>query len=207
MAGNTRSEKSAKNLIYGVGAQSASILLNFVIRIVLVRQVGILSVSLNGLFTEVIAMLSLAEMGVGSAITYSLYKPLAARDEKRIVKLMNLYKTAYRNIAFAVLAAGLCLVPFIQNIVSKVDVPDNYIRLVFVLFLIQTASSYLFSYKSALLNADQNVYLVSKITTIVKIAAEIVNIGLLFMFQNSLALSCYGSFGGGGGQYCNLRSG
>ena len=164
MAGNTRSEKSAKNLIYGVGAQSASILLNFVIRIVLVRQVGILSVSLNGLFTEVIAMLSLAEMGVGSAITYSLYKPLAARDEKRIVKLMNLYKTAYRNIAFAVLAAGLCLVPFIQNIVSKVDVPDNYIRLVFVLFLIQTASSYLFSYKSALLNADQNVYLVSKIT-------------------------------------------
>lgn len=186
MAGNTRSEKSAKNLIYGVGAQSASILLNFVIRIVLVRQVGILSVSLNGLFTEVIAMLSLAEMGVGSAITYSLYKPLAARDEKRIVKLMNLYKTAYRNIAFAVLAAGLCLVPFIQNIVSKVDVPDNYIRLVFVLFLIQTASSYLFSYKSALLNADQNVYLVSKITTIVKIAAEIVNIGLLFMFQNYL---------------------
>ena len=74
-------------------------------------------------------------MGVGSAIVYSLYKPLAERDEKKIVKLMNMYKTAYRNIALAVFGIGLCLVPFIQNIVTKVDVSDGYIRLVFVLFL------------------------------------------------------------------------
>ena len=60
--------------------------------------------------------------------------------------LMNMYKTAYRNIALAVFGIGLCLVPFIQNIVTKVDVSDGYIRLVFVLFLTQTASSYLFSY-------------------------------------------------------------
>ena len=97
---------------------------------------------------------------------------------------MNMYKTAYRNIALAVFGIGLCLVPFIQNIVTKVDVSDGYIRLVFVLFLTQTASSYLFSYKSSLLNADQKVYIVSKVTTIVKIVAEIINIILLFVFHN-----------------------
>lgn len=180
----TRSEKSAKNLLYGVISQFVSVAFTFIVRIVLVRQIGILSVSLNGLFTEVIAILSLAEMGVGSAIVYSLYKPLAERDEKKIVKLMNMYKTAYRNIALAVFGIGLCLVPFIQNIVTKVDVSDGYIRLVFVLFLTQTASSYLFSYKSSLLNADQKVYIVSKVTTIVKIVAEIINIILLFVFHN-----------------------
>lgn len=184
MAGNTRSEKSAKNLLFGILSQFVTVAFTFIIRVVLVRQIGILSVSLNGLFNEVIAMLSLAEMGVGSAIVYSLYKPLAEKNEKKIVKLMNLYKTAYRNIAFAVFGVGLCLVPFIQNIVTKVDVSDNYIRLVFLLFLTQTASSYLFSYKSSLLNADQKVYVVSIVTTAVKIVMEIINIILLVIFKN-----------------------
>ena len=97
----TRSEKSAKNLLYGVISQFVSVAFTFIVRIVLVRQIGILSVSLNGLFTEVIAILSLAEMGVGSAIVYSLYKPLAERDEKKIVKLMNMYKTATINAALS----------------------------------------------------------------------------------------------------------
>lgn len=183
----SRSARSARNLVYGIVAQGVSVLMTFILRIVLVRQVGILSVSLNGLFTEVIAMLSLAELGVGSAIVYSLYRPLAEHDEKKIAKLMNMYKTAYRNIALAIFAMGLCLLPFIQHIVTKVDVSDNYIRLVFLLFLTQTASSYLFSYKSSLLNADQNVYVVSGITTVVKIVGEIINIILLFMFKNYIA--------------------
>lgn len=180
----SRSAKSAKNLLYGLISQGVSVLLMFVTRIFLVRQAGILSVSLNGLFTEVIAMLSLAELGVGSAIVYSLYKPLAEHNEKKIVKLMNMYKTAYRNIAFAIFAMGLCLLPFIQHIVTKVDVSDNYIRFVFLLFLTQTVSSYLFSYKSSLLNADQNVYIVSNITTVVKLVGEIINIICLFVFHN-----------------------
>lgn len=181
---NNRTEKSAKNLFYGVLSQGVSILFTFIVRIVLIRQIGILSVSLNGLFTEVISVLSLAELGVGSAIVYSLYKPLAEHDQKKIIKLMNLYKSAYRTIAFAVFAAGLCLVPFIQNIVTKVDVADNYVRLVFFMFLVQTASSYLFSYKASLLNADQKVYIVSLVTTIVKIIVEVINIVLLFVFKS-----------------------
>lgn len=180
----SRSARSAKNLLYGITAQGVSVIMTFVIRVVLIRRAGILSVSLNGLFTEVIAMLSLAELGVGSAIVYSLYRPLAEHDEKKIAKLMNMYKTTYRNIALAIFGMGLCLLPFIQYIVTKVDVSDDYIRLVFFLFLTQTASSYLFSYKSSLLNADQNVYVVSAITTAVKIVGEIINIILLFMFGN-----------------------
>lgn len=180
----SRSAKSAKNLLYGVVSQGVTVLLTFIIRIVLVRQAGILSVSLNGLFTEVITMLSLAELGVGSAIVYSLYKPLAEHNEKKIVKLMNMYKTAYRNIALAIFGMGLCLLPFIQHIVTKVDVSDNYIRFVFLLFLTQTASSYLFSYKSSLLNADQNVYIVSKITTVVRLVGEIINMICLAVFHN-----------------------
>lgn len=182
--GGSRSARSAKNLLYGVISQGVGVAFTFLLRIVLVRKTGILSVSLNGLFTEVIAMLSLAELGVGSAIVYSLYKPLAEHDEKKIAKLMNMYKTTYRNIALAIFGMGLCLLPFIQHIVTRVDISDNYVRMVFFLFLVQTASSYLFSYKSSLLNADQNVYIVSGVTTVVKVIGEIINIILLFMFKN-----------------------
>lgn len=174
-----RVERSIKNFIYGGIAQSTSSLLSFLTRMALVRVLGAEAVSLNGLFTEVIAMLSLAEMGVGAAITYNLYKPLWEDNETKLAELMNLFKHAYRFIALFIFAVGLCVLPYVHLLVSRIDIDLGYLRLVYFFFLVQTASSYLFSYKTSLLYADQKGYLVSKYSMTVKLLSAV--FGILFL--------------------------
>ena len=88
----TRSEKSTRNALAACIYQVIYLLLTFVIRFVMIKSIGLTAVSLNGLFTEVISMLSLVELGVGSAIVYNLYKPLAEHDTVKLTALMTLFK-------------------------------------------------------------------------------------------------------------------
>lgn len=186
----SRTRNTTRNIVCAIISQLATVILAFFTRTALIRCLGIQAVSLNGLFTEVIAMISLAELGVGSAIVYNLYKPLAENDERRICQLMTLFKTAYRIIALAVLFIGLLLTPFIQHLVNSVDYSINYIRIVYILFVIQTASSYLCAYKASLLNADQKKYIVSIITMVVKAVSVIGIIGILYVSHNYIAYLC-----------------
>ncbi|MCC8013810.1 MAG: lipopolysaccharide biosynthesis protein [Eubacterium sp.] len=181
---HVRVKKSIKNLLYGSISQFMKSFLGFLVRIVLVRTLGLQAASLNGLFTEVITMLSLAEMGVGQAIVYNLYVPLRENDEKKLTELMNLFKTAYRIVAFAILAIGLALTPFIHLLINKVEIDMGYLRLIYILFLVQTASSYLFSYKQSLLNADQKYYLVSKYSLYVRTAFSFASVAFLLITKN-----------------------
>ena len=179
-----RVRRSLKNLIYGSASQAISSLLNFVVRYALIHTLGATAVSLNGLFTEVLAVLSMAELGVGSAIVYHLYGPLSENDEERLVRLMNLFKTAYRLIALAVFAIGLALLPWVHLLVSRMEIDLGYLRFIYFLFLVQTASSYLFSYKTALLNADQKVFVVSQCTLIARVFSAAASIIFLFLTGN-----------------------
>lgn len=182
-----RTEKSFKNLAYAVLLQIVSSLLSFSIRYVLVHVLGKEAVSLNGLFTEVIAMLSLAELGVGTAIVYNLYKPLRENDEEKLAQLMNLFKTAYRIIALVVFSAGLLLLPFVHLLVSKINIELWYLRLIYFLFLLQTSLSYLFSYKGMLITADQKGYVVSRYSLIVKVLFAGLSIAVLLLTKNYIA--------------------
>ena len=179
-----RVRRSLKNLIYGSASQAISSLLNFVVRYALIHTLGTTAVSLNGLFTEVLAVLSMAELGVGSAIVYHLYGPLKENDEERLTRLMNLFKTAYRLIALAVFVIGLALLPWVHLLVSKMEIDLGYLRFIYFLFLVQTASSYLFSYKTALLNADQKVFVVSQCTLIARVFSAAASIAFLFLTGN-----------------------
>lgn len=165
--------------MFGLAFQLVLTLVNFANRTILVRTLGMEVNGLNGLFTEVIAMLSLVELGVGSAITYNLYKPLAQNDEEKLCQLMSLFKKAYRIIAAVIFGIGLALVPVIQYLVKGTDFPLNYIRLVFALFVIQTASSYLFAYNRSLLIADQRNYVVSILTTLFRVLMFLAGIAAL----------------------------
>jgi len=180
----TRTEKSTKNAIAALIYQCGYLLLTFITRFIMIKSIGLTSVSLNGLFTEVISMLSLIELGVGSAIVYNLYKPLAENDTKKLTQLMTLFKKAYRTIAFAMFLIGLCLLPRIDLFVSKIDVSLNYLRLIYFLFLIKTACSYLLSYKISLINADQKAYIVSICNLFTKIIFTIIEIIILLIFHN-----------------------
>ncbi|MDD2647228.1 MAG: lipopolysaccharide biosynthesis protein [Eubacteriales bacterium] len=181
-----RVDKSLKNLRYGVTYQAIDIVLKFAMRKAMVDMLGDALVGLNGLFTEVLAMLSLAELGVGSAITYSLYKPLSEGNKEKVASLMLLFKRAYQIIALSIFGIGLFLLPFIHLLVTKVDFDLGYIRLVYFLFLCSTASSYLFSYKSALLAADQSAYKSTRILIFADIATVAIKTAILLLWKNFL---------------------
>lgn len=182
-----RTEKSIRNLFYGEVNIIFTVLLSMVTRTALVRILGLSAVSLNGLFTEVIAVLSLAELGVGSAITYHLYRPLAEHDRKKVVQLMWFYRSAYRIIAGVILIAGLVFLPFVPWLIKDAAFNVRYLRLVYVIFLLKTVSSYFFSYKRTLLDADQKMYLISMTNTAFRFITVASNLGILILTQNFIA--------------------
>lgn len=187
---SSRTRNTAINISTAIASQAITVILSFFTRTALIRTLGIQAVSLNGLFGEIITMLSLAELGVGSAIIYHLYKPLAENDEKRVCQLMTLFQTAYRIIALVIFTVGLLLTPFLQYLVKDISYPLSYIRLVYVLFVIQSASSYLFAYKGSLLMADQKKYVVTIITLAVKAVSVVVVVAILYLTGNYIIYLC-----------------
>lgn len=118
----------------------------------MILNVNYLGVS--GLFSSILTMLSLAELGVGTAIIYSLYKPLAENNQEEVLALMNLFKKIYRIIGVVVFIAGMVITPFLDYIIKDRKGIDN-LELIYVLFVVQTAISYFFSYNCSLITADQ----------------------------------------------------
>ena len=186
----SRTRNTAINISTAIASQAVTVALSFFTRTALIRTLGIQAVSLNGLFAEVITMLSMAELGVGSAIVYNLYKPLSENDEKKVCQLMTLFQTAYRVIALVIFSVGLLLTPVIQYLVNNISYSLSYIRLVYVLFVIQSASSYLFAYKSSLLMADQKKYVVTILTLAARTVNAIVTVAVLYLTGNYILYLC-----------------
>ena len=112
---------------------------------------------LNGLFSNVLSMLSIFELGIGSAIVYNLYKPIADNDVENIKTLMKFYKTAYNSIAIIIIFVGLAIIPFLNYFINDVTVNIN-ITIIYILFLINTVASYVLSYKRSIIYANQKNY-------------------------------------------------
>ena len=154
-------------------AQIVTIALSFLTRTCLVRFLGIEALALNGLFTQVITAISLAEMGTGTAIVYNLYKPLAEGDHEKVSQLMNLFRAAYWVIAAATIVIGIVLLPWLPYLITDVTRDISYIRIVYLMFVFQSAVSYLFSYKIALMQADQNGYIYTRTYTVFKLVGTV----------------------------------
>ncbi len=186
MQERSRTEYSVLNIISGVVGFALNTALGFVCRIVFVRCLSEDYLGVNGLFTDILTMLSLAELGVSSAIAYALYKPLANGDEVKIASLMKLYSKAYRTIGTVIAFVGLALIPFLRFIIK--DPPQIYesIYLLYVINLFNTASSYFFSYRITLLIASQRNYLVNGINYIITIMQSILQMIFLLCFKNYL---------------------
>lgn len=164
----------------GMIQQVVQILGNFVYRTVFLMFLSKEYLGIQGLFSNVLQLFSLAELGIGSAILYSMYKPFAQRDADKIGALVSFYKRIYNLLAILVLVLGACFYPFIWKIVDVSDIPsDVNLTLVYALFVIQSAVSYLFVYKQSLLMADQRNHLVSLFTGGLLIASFIVKTAVL----------------------------
>ncbi len=154
----SRTDKAVKNLFFAIGGQIIGLIISFISRSVFICVLGTEYLGVNGLFTNILTVISFAELGVGAAITFCLYEPLAKGDEEKIKSLMHLYKTAYKWIGIVVLLVGLALTPFIHVLVKS----DSYIanlKIIFFLFVLNSAMSYFYSYKRSLIIANQNKYI------------------------------------------------
>lgn len=178
-----RIKNSVRNISYRLVSQVASIILKFVSRTIFIYILGVEYLGINGLFSEILQMLSLADLGFGTAMVYSMYKPLAEHDEKRLIQLVALYKKIYTIIAISITIIGISLVPFLKYLVNMdKDIP--YLNVYYLLYLANTVSSYLVVYKTCILNADQKNYLISKHNTIFNFISLIVTSAFLLLTHN-----------------------
>lgn len=182
---NSRTKNTVFNLIANIGGQGASILLRFISRTVFIYVLGKGYLGINGLFSNILEILSLAELGVGTAIIYSMYEPLAKKDLERLAALTNYYKILYRKIAGIVFTVGILLVPFLDDIVNlNQDEPQLY--LFYILSLLNTTFSYFCVYKTSILTADQKEYKLKIYRTIFQFVQVIAQIVVLILFKSYL---------------------
>ena len=155
-----RTKYAIINMLVGVGGQILNLILSFVTRIVFVHYLSEAYLGVNGLFTDVLGLLNLAELGIGSAMIFSMYRPVALEDHEQIARLMNLYKILYRCVAAFVMLAGLCLMPFLEGMLKdRGGAEIEHLQLIYLLYLVQSSSSYLLSYKNSILLAYQKAYI------------------------------------------------
>lgn len=179
----SRTENSIRNIKYAVVGQTVGILISFIARRVFVQLLSAEYLGINGLFTNILSILSLAELGVGTAIVYSLYKPLMENNVEKVKSLMSLFKKAYIIIGCAVAVIGLSLTPALDFFVSDMpDIPE--IKLIYVLFVLNSAVSYFFTYKRSLIIADQNRYVATLYRYSMYFALNVVQIIVLAMTHN-----------------------
>lgn len=171
---------STRNIVYALSGQLISYILNFVLRAVFINTLGIEYLGLNGLFTNILSTLSLAELGIGGSIVFCLYKPLAENDEDKIKSLMNLFCKLYRVIGCVVLSIGILLTPILPYLIKEIP-RIKYINLIYILFVINSSITYFAAYKRSLIIADQKNYIVSKIHYII--------IGITYLLQMMIIIT------------------
>lgn len=185
----SRSIKSAKNLIYALTGQFFGLVISFVARIFFIKILGEVYLGVNGLFSNILTVLSLAELGIGEAITYSLYGPLAKKDEKKCVMFMQLYKKIYNIIGVVIFILGLMIAPFLNFFVAESTEIEN-LKFIFLLYVINTSASYFFSYKKNLIIADQNRYIVSFYRYIFFFLVNLFQIIFLYITKDFIIYLC-----------------
>lgn len=184
MIEESRLQKSTKNMFSGALFRIFSFFTAFIVRKIFIVYLGNAYLSVNGLYTSILSMLSLAELGFGTAMVYSMYKPLADKDYRKLTQIMNLYKRAYFFIGSFILVAGLCLVPFLDNIIkNKPDIPG--LTFYYLLFLFNSVISYwFFAYRSSVLQADQRSSVIANYSTLFNALKTILQIVVLVIFHN-----------------------
>lgn len=160
-----RTKNAGRNILFGVVVKVYQILIPFILRTIFIYTLGIEYLGLNSLFTSVLSVLNLFELGVGAAMVFSMYKPIVKDDKEKICALMNLYKSYYRIIGAVILLLGLCIIPLIPKLISGKVPSDINIYIIYILNLLTTVISYwLFAYKNCILSAHQRVDMASKVT-------------------------------------------
>ena len=185
MIDSNRTENTKRNILAGIIKQIASIIMPFIVRTIVIYSLGELYQGLSGLFTSILQMLSLADLGFSSVIIYILYKPISEKNTTEICAIIAFLRNIYKIVGFTVLGIGLLIMPFLPVIING-NYPDNInIYVVYVLYLCNSVISYFFfAYKTALLTALQKESIVSNANTLVLISSRVIQSLVLLLTHN-----------------------
>lgn len=180
-----RTQNAVRNIIWGVVEKIASLLMPFLTRTVLIKVLGAEYLGLNSLFTSILSVLSISELGIGTAIVFSMYRPIVEKDNDLLCALLNVYRKIYYVIGSVILVCGLALTPFLRQLIHG-DIPaDIDIYVLYLIFLFNTVISYfLWAYKTSLFSAHQRSDLASKRSAVVNILSNLCMITALILFKN-----------------------
>lgn len=180
-----RTKNAARNVMYGALLKILNIIVPFLMRSVMLHYLGVEYLGLNGLFRSILSFLNLAELGVGSAMVFSMYKPIAEDDTDTICALMHLYRTLYRIIGLVIAVVGLALTPFLPTLVHKQVPQDMNLYILYFMNLGATVLSYwLFAYKNCLLYAHQRNDVSSRIMLAMRVMEYTLKLLALIVFRN-----------------------
>ncbi len=180
-----RLKNSTLNVSSNVIIYVAQTILSFIVRTFFIKVFGEKLLGLDSLMINVLAMLSIAELGISSAISYSLYKPLVDKDKKKINAFMSFYRRVYSIIGLVVIVIGIILSFFLKNIVGNYNY--SYLYVVYFIYLLDTASLYFISYKEILLIADQKNYKEFRINFIFKLVLYLLQLVVIIFYPNYIA--------------------
>lgn len=182
---NQRTSNSLRNVVYGMGAKIIAMILPFVVRTLIIRKLGIEYGGLNSFFSAILNFLSLTELGFGSTLVFTMYKPVAENNTEKICSLLNLYKKIYHVVGVVILVIGGIIIPFLPKLVNG-DVPsDINLYILYLIFLCNTSLSYfLFAYRSSLFVAFQRTDVQSKVMLVSYTIMSIAQITSILLLKN-----------------------
>lgn len=180
-----RTRNAGRNIIFGGILKLYQIIVPFLMRTVMIYFMGVEYLGLSSLFSSILQVLNLAELGVGSAMVYSMYKPIVEDDEKTICALINLYRKYYTFIGLVIAIIGICMTPYVPFLI-KSDLPGGLnIYVLYWLNLGVTVLSYwMFAYKNSLLQAYQRTDIISKVTLVTTTVQYTFQIAILVTLKN-----------------------
>lgn len=179
----SRIVKTQKNAVTAIAQNILNILLSFLSRMIFVRVLSADYLGINGLFSNILSVLSLADLGMQTAMMYSLYKPIANNDRAKIKNLVAFFRKIYFGIAFVVFVAGIAIIPFLGFIIN-LDSEIPHLTAYYILALLNIVISYLFIYRTTLVAADQKSYILNKYVMIFKMLSFVAQIAVLMLFKN-----------------------
>lgn len=180
-----RTKNTLRNIIFGFIGKVFALLLPFAIRTIIIYKLGAEYVGIGSLFTSILQVLSVSELGFASAISFTMYEPIAKGETQKVIGSITLLRTIYKIVGLLILIAGIIMFPFLPMLIEG-DMPtDINIYILFAIYLSNTVISYLFcGYKNSILAANQRYDVISKIETTVTILRGIIQIIVLLLFSN-----------------------
>ncbi len=180
---NNRTKASIRNAFVAISMQLLTLLLMFVQRTFLIKTLNSEYLGIEGLFSNILSLLNMVELGFGSALVYSMYKPMAEQDEKKLTVLMKFYASVYNTIGIIVLILGFSLAPFLNYLIKDTpDIPE--LTLIYCMYVLNTGLSYFFIYKSSIITVAQDQYIINLNKFIFTVIQNIIQIVLLVLFRN-----------------------